>query len=334
MELIECVPNISEGCNSELIEQIAKVISSVSGVKLLHIDAGKAANRTVYTFVGFPESVVEAAFNMFEFVIKHIDMAQHTGTHPRIGAVDVCPLIPIQGISLEQTKQYAEQLAKRVGEELHVPVYLYEQNAKYIHRTRLEQIRSGEYEGFSQKMQSEGWDPDYGPHVFNPKTGASVIGARNFLLAYNINLVSSDVTIAKHIAARIRESGGNYTDMFGKKHVSKGLLRGVKAIGWYIPEYDVVQVSTNITDFNLVSMYKVYCEVQKLAIQYGTNVRGSELIGLVPYDALHNAGKEILQQKPSVANDTIQAAIQELGLQDVKEFTPQKQILEYVAGVL
>lgn len=334
MELIECVPNISEGNNQKVIDAIANVISSVDGVKLLHVDIGKAANRTVYTFIGFPESVVEAAFKMFEYATQHIDMQLHSGTHPRIGTVDVCPLIPIQGISMEQTKQYAEILAKRVGQELHVPVYFYEHNAKFIHRTRLEQIRSGEYEGFAKKMKLDGWDPDYGPHTFNPKTGVSVIGARNFLLAYNINLTCSDVGIAKNIAARIRESGGSYTDMFGKKHISKGLLRGVKAIGWYIPEYDVVQVSTNITDFSLVSMYQVYSQVQKLAIQYGTNVRGSELIGLVPYEALHNAGKEILQQKPNVAADTIEAAIQELRLTDVKECVPQKQILEYVAGVL
>ncbi|OQA97707.1 MAG: hypothetical protein BWY22_01154 [Bacteroidetes bacterium ADurb.Bin217] len=334
MELLECVPNISEGNNQEIIDGVAQVISAVPGVKLLHVDSGKAANRTVYTFVGFPDSVIDAAFALFEYVIQHVDMENHVGTHPRVGAVDVCPLIPIQGISMEQTKQYAEKLAKRVGEELHVPIYFYEHNAKYIHRTRLEQIRSGEYEGFKQKILLEGWEPDYGPQSFNPKTGVSVIGARNYLLAFNVNLVTKDVSIAKNIAARIRESGGNFTDIYGKKHISKGLLRGIKAIGWYIPEFDVVQVSTNITDYSLVSLYKVYCEVQKLAIQYGTNVRGSELIGLVPYDALHNAGKEILQQKPLVANDTIEAAIQELGLQDVKECVPQKQILEYVAGVL
>lgn len=334
MELLECVPNISEGCDTKFIEQAASVISAVPGVKLLNIDSGKTANRTVFTFVGFPESVMQAAFNLYEFVIQHIDMSKQKGSHPRVGAVDVCPLIPIQGISLEQTMHYAAQLAKRVGEELHVPVYFYEQNATYIHRTRLEQIRSGEYEGFSQKILLDGWEPDYGPNKFNPKTGVSVIGARNFLLAYNVNLKTKDQKIAKNIAVRIRESGGTYTDLYGKKHVTKGLLRGVKAIGWYIPEFDVVQVSTNITDFNLVSMYKVYCEVQKLAIQYGTNVRGSELIGLVPYDALHNAGKEILQQKTDVAIDTIEAAIQELGLQDLKECVPQKQILEYVAGVL
>lgn len=334
MQLIECVPNISEGCSQSIIAELGNVISKVDGVKLLNTDIGVDANRTVFTFIGFPKSVIEAAFQLFKRANQLISMENHHGKHPRIGVVDVCPLIPIQGITLEETAEFAEELAKRVGEELHIPIYLYEENAKNEYRSRLEQIRAGEYEGFKQKILLDDWKPDFGPQTFNKKTGVSVIGARNFLLAYNINLETKDVNIAKNIAAQIRESGGTFIDNQGNKKRSEGLLKGVKAIGWYIQEFDMVQVSTNITDYNKVSMFEVFTEVSKFAKMYGTTVRGSELIGLVPFDALFRSGTEIKQQDSSLIGESIDIAIAYLKLDDIKECIPQKQILEYAAGIM
>lgn len=334
MEILECVPNISEGRNISVIQHLAKVISSVQGIRLLHVDSGKATNRTVFTFIGAPDSVIEAAYQLFVHASQIINMQQHLGEHPRVGVVDVCPLIPLRGISIDKAKMYAEKLAKRVGENLDIPVYMYEQNARHDFRRNLEQIRAGEYEGFYQKMQSEEWKPDFGPQEFNIKTGACIIGVRNFLLAYNVNLKTKDVTIAKNIAALIRESGGAFIDSKGNKQRSSGLFKGVKAIGWYIKDFDVVQVSTNITDFKNISMFTVYSEIARFAKLYNTEVRGSELIGLVPLAAIQQSANEIIRKSPQQNHNNIQIVSQTLNLSDVKEFIPEQQILEYVAKIL
>ncbi|MCL2329176.1 MAG: glutamate formimidoyltransferase [Bacteroidetes bacterium] len=306
--MLECIPNISEGNNAEFISALGQVISSVEGVRLLNVDSGKAANRTVYTFVGNPQAVVDAAFAMYEFAAKHLNMRTHKGTHPRAGIVDVCPLVPLNGMTMSEANEYALQLAQRVSAELHIPVYLYEHSAKYEHRTRLEQIRAGEYEGFAQKMQLPQWKPDFGEAVFNENTGITVIGVRKFLLAYNVNLTTKDVEIARKIAGVIRE--------FRKK----GLLRGVKAIGWYIEDFDMVQVSTNITDFEKTSLYAVFKTIQQLAQEYGCTVCGSEVIGLIPREALEQAGEEILRDFPQLALSPVQVAIDVLGLNTIKPF--------------
>ncbi len=332
MEIIECVPNISEGKDEKTITNIANVIRNVEGVHLLNIDSGKDANRTVYTFVGFPEAVLEAAFQIYKYAVTHISMENHKGKHPRMGIVDVCPLIPIRNTNIEKVVEYANKLAYRVGTELEIPVYLYEANATQSYRTRLEQIRAGEYEKFAQKIQLYDWKPDYGPQCFNPITGVTAIGARNYLIAYNVNLSTKNVEIAKNIAAQIRESGGSYTDPQGIKHTKKpGLLQGVKSIGWYIDDFDMVQVSTNITNFKIIGLARVYEEVQKLAQEYGIDVCGSELIGLVPHDALLEAGMYFQHKHHIVNKDALESVVEYLGLNTIKSFDKHKQILEFVA---
>lgn len=334
MELIECVPNISEGQNPEIISAIAAIIQSVEGVQLLNVDSGKDANRTVYSFIGFPEAVIEAAFLLYKYASEHISMKNHIGKHPRMGIVDVCPLIPVRDIRIDEVAKYANELAQRVGEELKIPVYLYEANAKQQHRTRLEQIRAGEYEGFAQKIQLFDWTPDYGPQSFNPAFGVTAIGARNYLIAYNINLATKNVDIAKNIAVQIRESGGSYLDSQGIRSIKKsGLLQGVKAIGWHIEDFDIVQVSTNITNFKIIGLARVYQEVSKLAQEYGVEVCGSELIGLVPHDALLDAGMYFQHTNHKGNKDVLEVAIEDLGLNTIKPFSIQKQILEFVAGI-
>ena len=318
--LLECVPNISEGNNIEFISALGHIISSVEGVCLLHVDSGKAANRTVYTFVGNPQAVVDAAFAMYEFAAAHISMKHHTGTHPRAGIVDVCPLVPLHNMTMNEANEYALQLAERVGRKLHIPVYLYEHSALHEYRSRLEQIRAGEYEGFAQKIQLPQWKPDFGKPIFNEHTGITVIGARKFLLAYNINLTTKNVETAKKIAGIIRESGTNSVNEQGIKVRTKGLLHGVKAIGWYIADFDMVQVSTNITDFEQTSLYKVFSAVSQLALEFGCSACGSEVIGLVPREALEQAGKEILHDFPELPQFPVQTAIDVLGLNAIKTF--------------
>lgn len=306
--MLECIPNISEGRNAGFISALGQIISSVAGVRLLNIDSGRAANRTVFTFVGNPQAVIDAAFAMYEYAAKHLSMKNHKGTHPRAGIVDVCPLVPLTGMTMSEANIYALQLAQKVGEELHIPVYLYEQSAKYDHRSRLEQIRAGEYEGFAQKIQLPDWKPDFGEAIFNENTGITVIGARKFLLAYNVNLTTKNVTIAREIARKIREFR------------EQGLLAGVKAIGWYIEDFDMVQVSTNITDFEQTSLYKVFSTVSQLAQEFGCEACGSEVIGLIPHAALVQAGEEILQDFPQLSQLPIDAAIEVLGLNSIKKF--------------
>jgi len=322
--LIECVPNFSEGRDTAKIRLIIKSIEAISGVKLLHIDSGYDANRTVITFAGEPEAVCKAAFEAIKTAAEVIDMQVQQGKHPRIGSTDVCPLIPVKNISMNETVEYARALAKRVGNELEIPVYCYE-NAAYIpERKNLAFCRKGEYESLEQKLSEQ--KPDFGPDIFSAnvsKTGATVIGARNFLIAVNFNLDTKSKDTASSIASEIREKGKKDTD---------AKLKGVKAIGWYIADFDIAQVSVNITDINATPLHKVFEEVKKRASKLGINVTGTEIIGLIPEKVLFDAGAYFLSQtdcSSTVSNDfLIETAIEKLGLNDLFLFRPDEKILE------
>lgn len=334
--IVECVPNFSEGRNKQTILAIAKVIESVSGVRLLHIDVGSSANRTVYTFAGEPQAVADAAYSAMKVAAELIDMRLQTGEHPRMGATDVCPLIPVSGISMDEVVVLAQKLSERVGQELQIPVYHYEYNSSQPHRKRLEQIRSGEYEGFAEKMKSPNWKPDCGPLEFSHKTGATVIGARKFLLAYNINLETKDVAIAKYIASRIRESG-YMLEKDGIKERIAGSFTNLKAIGWYIDQFDKVQVSTNITDYSITPIHEVFEKIKQIAVDQGTTVTGSELIGLIPQDALLHAGifYASKQNMPNLTTDELlELAVAKLGLSEVRDFSIDEKVLERVINYL
>ncbi len=322
-KIIECVPNFSEGRNLETINKIANAIQSINGVKLLHTDIGYDANRTVITFAGNPNSVIQAAFESIKVAQTHIDMSKHFGAHPRIGATDVCPLVPISNISIKETAQLARELAKRVGEELKIPIYCYEESAFNENKRNLADCRRGEYEGISAKICNAKWYPDYGPSNFNEKSGITIIGARNFLIAYNISLNTKSVSIAKEIAKEIRESGYASND----KHY-KGKLKKVKAIGWYMPEYACSQVSTNIIDFNTTGMHIVFETIAMVAKKYNVNVIGSELIGLVPQKALIDAGKFYAKNNAYSDNEIINIATEKLGLNAHHSFNVNNRIIE------
>jgi len=343
--IIECVPNFSEGRRPEVIEAIAQAIRQVEGVKLLDVDPGKATNRTVMTMAGAPERVIEAAFQAISMAASLIDMATHTGEHPRMGATDVCPLIPISGITMEETAAYAHQLAKRVGAELGIPVYMYESAATRPERKNLATVRAGEYEGFAKKMEQPDWKPDYGPTVFNEKSGASVIGARDFLVAYNVNLNTRSERRANSVAFDIREKGrvkrkGNpvtgeiIRDEHGEPVREEGMCKGVKAIGWYIAEYGVAQVSMNITDVSQTSLHAAFDACMQSALLRGMRVTGSELVGLVPLQVMLDAGlhymkKQGLSQGVSDA-ELIHIAVKSMGLDELGAFNPKKKIIEYL----
>ncbi|MBK9049274.1 MAG: glutamate formimidoyltransferase [Bacteroidetes bacterium] len=343
-QLIECVPNFSEGNDMNTISQITAAIESVEGVKLLNVDPGKATNRTVVTFVGEPAAVVEAAFRGIQRAAELIDMSRHTGAHPRMGATDVCPLIPVANITLEETAEWSKKLGAKVGSELSVPVYLYEAAQPNASRNNLAVIRSGEYEGFARKMEDPAWKPDFGPSVFNIKSGATVIGARDFLIAYNVNLNTKSVKRANSVAFDIREAGrvkriGNpisgpiAKDENGEEIRIPGKLIGVKAIGWFIEEYKIAQVSINITRFRDTPLHKVFDECVASASERGVRVTGSELVGLVPLSAMLDAGKYFLnkQQLSSGISDEelIHIAVKSMGLDELGPFDPKKRIIEY-----
>jgi len=343
-QLIECVPNFSEGNDMNIINQITLAIESVDGVKLLNVDPGKATNRTVVTFVGEPAKVLEAAFLGIQKAAELIDMTRHTGAHPRMGATDVCPFIPVANISLEETAEWSKKLAAKVGTELHIPVYLYEAAQSNSNRNNLSVIRAGEYEGFAHKIQDPVWKPDFGPSVFNVRSGATVIGARDFLIAYNVNLNTKSVKRANSIAFDIREAGrvkreGNpisgsiAKDEKGEEIRIPGKLKGVKAIGWFIGEYNVAQVSINITKFRETPLHKVFDECVNSAIERGLRVTGSELVGLVPLSAMLEAGRYFLEkQKLSIGvsdDELIHMAIKSMGLDELGPFDPQQRIIEY-----
>lgn len=343
-KIIECVPNFSEGRDMAVIKQITDVIEAVEGVKLLDVDPGKATNRTVVTFVGEPEAVIEAAYQAIKKAGEVIDMSKHTGEHPRMGATDVCPLIPVAGISMEETAQYAQKLAKRVGEELNLPIYLYEEAQPNKKRSNLSVIRGGEYEGFFDKIKLPEWKPDFGPAVFDAKRGATVIGARDFLIAYNVNLNTKSTRIANSIAFDVREAGrvkriGHpvlgelVTDENGEAVREPGTLKSVKAIGWYIEEYAVAQISMNLTNMNITPVHIAFDEVCRKAIERGVRVTGSELVGLIPLKAMLDAGRYFLNKQGRSEGvseeELIFIAVKSMGLDELGVFNPQEKIIEY-----
>ena len=333
MQLIECVPNFSEGNDLNLIKQITGEIEKTEGVRLLNVDPGKATNRTVGTMVGEPGRVIEAAFNAIKKAGELIDMSKHKGEHPRMGATDVCPLIPIANISMEETAKYAQQLAKRVGEELSIPVYLYEAAQPDTTRNNLSVIRAGEYEGFFKKIKEPQWKPDFGPAEFDPARGGTVIGARDFLVAYNINLNTTSTRRANAIAFDVREAGRNI-EMDGKKINQPGTLKSVKAIGWFIEEYGVAQISMNLTNINITPVHIAFDEVCNKATARGIRVTGSELVGLIPLKAMTDAGKYFLQKQQRSTGvsekELIKIAVKSMGLDELGPFKPEERIIEYM----
>lgn len=340
-QLIECVPNFSEGRDLAIIKQITDEIEKVDGVKLLDVDPGAATNRTVVTIVGEPEFVIEAAYRAIKKAGELIDMSKHKGEHPRMGATDVCPLIPIANISMEETAKYAQKLAKRVGEELNLPIYLYEEAQANPARKNLSIIRAGEYEGFFEKIKQPEWKPDFGPAVFDAKRGATVIGARDFLVAFNVNLNTTSTRRANSIAFDVREAGRTLTGKDGKPLLDEngepkrqpGTCKSVKAIGWYIEEYGIAQISMNLTNISITPLHVAFDEVCKSAFNRGIRVTGSELVGMVPLKAMLDAGKFFLEkQNRSVGvseAELIKIAIKSLGLDELRPFEPKKKIIEY-----
>ncbi len=342
--LIECVPNFSEGVDVNIIKQITDQIEAVEGVMLLDVDPGKATNRTVVTFVGHPDVVIEAAYRAIKKAAELIDMSKHKGEHPRMGATDVCPLIPVSGITMEETAAYAQKLGKHVGEELGIPVYLYEYAQSNEARKNLSVIRGGEYEGFFDKIKLPEWKPDFGPAEFPAKSGGTVIGARDFLIAYNVNLNTKSVRLANSVAFDVREAGrvkreGNpitgkvVKDADGNDVRIPGTLKAVKAIGWFIEEYNIAQISMNLTNYKITSVHQAFDEVCRSAQSRGLRVTGSELVGLIPLSAMLDAGKHYLQmQNRSIGvseSELIHIAVKSLGLDELAPFDPEKKIIEY-----
>ncbi|MDD2538566.1 MAG: glutamate formimidoyltransferase [Bacteroidales bacterium] len=335
-KIIECVPNFSEGRDRQVIDRIAGVISGVEGVKLLNVDPGKATHRTVMTFAGSPEAVLEAAFRAIRTAAECIDMRKHHGEHPRIGATDVCPLIPVSGVTMEETVEYARQLARRVGEELHIPVYCYEHAAFTENRRNLAVCRSGEYEGLETKLKDTRWKPDFGPVDYNERTastGLTVIGARDFLIAVNFNLNTTSVRRANAISFDVREKGRKIV-VDGIETVQPGTLRHCKAIGWFIKEYGMAQVSMNLTNLGVTPLHIAFDEVCEKALQRGIRVTGTELVGLVPKSTLVDAGRHFLRkQQRSLGlpeEEIIRMAVRSMGLDELKPFDPKTRILEYL----
>lgn len=336
MKIVECVPNFSEGRNEETIQKIAEAIKSVSEVNLLDIDPGKDTNRTVYTFVGSPESVIEAAFNAIKTASQLIDMRQHKGAHPRIGACDVCPFIPVSDITMEECSELARKLGKRVGEELGIPVYLYEYATDVLYRKNLADIRAGEYENLEQKLADPMWKPDFGPSTFNEnikKTGATVIGSRHFLIAYNLNLNTKDKSIANTIAKKLREKGDTKRNADGSTTIIPGLFKECKAIGWYVDDYKRAQISINLTNFNVTNMHHVFDAAAIEAEKLGVRITGSEIVGLVPLAAIKESGlhyiKKMNLSRAVSEREIIEIACFSLGLSEVQNFDPDEKIIEY-----
>ena len=345
-KLIECVPNISEGRDNKLIEKIVNEVKNVDGVELLDVDPGHATNRTVITFVGEPDNVIAAAFLVIKKSSELIDMGKHSGEHPRMGSTDVCPLIPVSGLSMEEVNQYAVKLSEKVGKELRIPVFLYENSAKHQKRKNLANIRFGEYEGLDKKLKDPKWKPDFGSidkDVYK-KTGATAIGARDFLIAYNINLNTTSTRRANAIAFDVREkgriarknnelNGEIIKDKSGNTIWKPGTLKHVKAIGWFIEEYGISQISMNLTNINQTPIHKVFDEVCEKAQKRGVRVTGSELVGLIPLKSMIDAGKHFLiKQQRSVGiseKEIIKIAIKSMGLSEISLFDPNEKIIEY-----
>lgn len=342
--LIECVPNFSEGRDDAVIQQIADAISAVDGVKLLDVDPGRDTNRTVVTFVGAPEPVCEAAFQAAKKAQELIDMSRHLGEHPRMGAMDVCPLVPISGISKEETAELGRKLGRRLGDELGLTIFLYEHSASSPTRRNLADIRSGEYEGLIEKLKDPAWKPDFGPSAFNARSGATAVGARDFLVAYNVNLNTTSTRRANAIAFDVRErgrvkrqgdplTGDIMKDAEGNPIYEPGTLKSVKAIGWFIEEYGIAQISINLTDLAVTPIHVAFDEVSAKAAERGIRVTGSEIVGLIPLNAMLEAGRYYLRkQQRSVGvpdRELIKIAIKSLGLDDLRPFDPDSKIIEY-----
>lgn len=343
--IIECVPNFSEGRDLSIIQTIKNEIESVTDVHLLNVDPGKATNRTVITFIGEPSAVVEAAFLAIQKAGELIDMRKHKGEHPRMGATDVCPLIPVSGITMEETADWAKKLGERVGKELSIPVYLYEAAQKNKSRSNLSVIRAGEYEGFPEKITRPEWKPDFGPAVFDLRRGATVIGARDFLVAYNVNLNTTSVRRANSIAFDVREAGrvkraGDpvtgkiIKDEKGVPVNIPGSLKSVKAIGWYIEEYGIAQISMNLTNLAVTPLHIAFDEVCRKAEARGIRVTGSELVGLIPLNAMLEAGKYFLKKQKRSAGvsekELVRIAVISMGLDALSPFRPEEKIIEYL----
>jgi len=344
-KIIECVPNFSEGRDMNIINQITAEIKNTDGVKLLDVDPGATTNRTVVTFAGEPDAVIEAAFKAVKKATELIDMSKHKGAHPRFGATDVCPLVPVANITMQEVIEYANKLGKRIGEDLGIPVYLYEFAAKSEDRRNLANVRAGEYEGLEKKLKDPLWHPDFGPAKFLPKTGAIAVGARNFLVAINYNLNTTSVRRANAIAFDVREKGrpmrkGNpitgeiVKDENGNTIYIPGTLKATKAIGWFIEEYGIAQVSMNITDISVTPVHIAFDEVSEKARLRGIRVTGAEIVGLIPKSVLIDAGKYFLkkqQRSTGVSEDElIKIAIKSMGLDDLKPFDAQNKVIEFL----
>lgn len=344
-KIIECVPNFSEGRDMNIINQITAEITNTDGVKLLDVDPGATTNRTVVTFAGEPDAVIEAAFKAVKKATELIDMSKHKGAHPRFGATDVCPLVPVANITMQEVIEYANKLGKRIGEELGIPIYLYEFAAKSEDRRNLANVRAGEYEGLEKKLKDPLWHPDFGPAKFLPKTGAIAVGARNFLVAINYNLNTTSVRRANAIAFDVREKGrpmrkGNpitgeiVKDENGNTIYIPGTLKATKAIGWFIEEYGIAQVSMNITDISVTPVHIAFDEVSEKARLRGIRVTGAEIVGLIPKSVLIDAGKYFLkkqQRSTGVSEDElIKIAIKSMGLDDLKPFDAQNKVIEFL----
>jgi len=353
--IVECVPNISDGRNKEVIDAVVKAASSVQGAAVLDVDPGAATNRTVITIAGEPDSVLQAAFNVIQSAGRLIDMRTQTGSHPRHGATDVCPFVPVSGVTMEECADLARRLGKKVGDELGIPVYLYEYAASKPEWAKLPNIREGEYEALPGKLGKEEWKPDFGPNQWNDataKTGVCTIGARNFLIAYNVNLNTSDTSMAKEIALNIRDTGRTKRtsqwkfarDDDGKKVTQQGRLKNCKAFGWFIEEYNTAQVTMNLTDISVTPLHTGFEVTKEEAEKLGLRVTGSEVVGLVPLSSMVNAGKYYLEmQNRALSNigkqaksvgaperELVNIAIRSMGLSDVAEFDPDKKIIEYM----
>ncbi len=342
-ELVECVPNFSEGRDLNIIRQITAAIEAVEGVSLLDVDPGASTNRTVVTFVGSPEAAVEAAFRGIQKAAELIDMRKHKGAHPRMGATDVCPFIPVSNVTWEKAIACANQLAKRVADELNIPVYLYEKAARNSSRSNLAVIRAGEYEGFFEKIKEPAWKPDFGPAVFNEKSGATAIGVRDFLVAYNVNLNTKAVRRANSVAFDVRENGRIKTDdgtPYGKPVLDAkgepvripGMLKHVKAIGWYVEEYGIAQVSMNLTNIEETPVHAAFAACREAASKRGLRVTGSEVVGMLPKKCLVEAGKYFLRKQQwsegAAEEDLIDIAVRSMGLSELKPFDPKEKIIE------
>ncbi len=339
--LIECVPNFSEGRDRSILDAISREIQSVDTVRLLDMDPGADTNRTVVTFVGPPDGVAEAAFRAIRCASERIDMSKHSGAHPRMGATDVCPFVPVSGVTMDQCAEIARTVGERVGRELRIPIYLYEYAASRPERRSLAEIRVGEYEALEAKLQESQWAPDFGPSKFNPRAGATVMGSREFLIAYNVNINSPDRKLATQIALNIRErgrikrdpDGKAVRDETGKLVYNLGLLKECRAVGWTIPEYGRAQVSINLTNYHITPVHLAFDTCVSEGEKIGVRVTGSELVGLIPLEAMLMAGRHYLAKQGKSTgvpeSDLVRIAVQSLGLSEIAPFEPEKKIIEY-----